>query len=104
MKDWDPTGKQGPKIPLPDVVTVHTPKEDDGPVRDDDKKGKEGKEGMQVLLMLNLHVLKQALRCLRTEACCAVQIAPPGKAMGGFAEPPMPQPGAAPHLGGGNLA
>ena len=29
MKDWDPTGKQGPKIPLPDVVTVHTPKEEE---------------------------------------------------------------------------
>lgn len=46
MKDWDPTGKQGPKIPLPDVVTVHTPKEEDAPVRDD-KKGKD-KEGLQV--------------------------------------------------------
>lgn len=29
MKDWDPTGKQGPKTPLPDVVTVHTPKEEE---------------------------------------------------------------------------
>ena len=46
MKDWDPTGKQGPKTPLPDVVTVHTPKEEDAPVRDD-KKGKD-KEGLQV--------------------------------------------------------
>jgi hypothetical protein len=22
MKDWDPTGKRGPKVPLPDVVKV----------------------------------------------------------------------------------
>ncbi len=22
MKDWDPTGKRGPKMPLPDVVKV----------------------------------------------------------------------------------
>ena len=26
MKDWDPSGKQGPKMPLPDVVTIHQPK------------------------------------------------------------------------------
>eukprot|EP00192_Tetraselmis_astigmatica_P018332 CAMPEP_0117662276 /NCGR_PEP_ID=MMETSP0804-20121206/7970_1 /TAXON_ID=1074897 /ORGANISM="Tetraselmis astigmatica, Strain CCMP880" /LENGTH=233 /DNA_ID=CAMNT_0005469171 /DNA_START=98 /DNA_END=799 /DNA_ORIENTATION=- len=29
MKDWDPKGKLGPKTPLPDVVTVHQPKEDE---------------------------------------------------------------------------
>lgn len=27
MLDWDPTGKTGPKKPLPDTVTVHKPKE-----------------------------------------------------------------------------
>ena len=58
MKDWDPTGKQGPKTPLPDVVTVHAPKEEDAPIRDDDKKGKEGKEGLQV----------RAPLCFRAEA------------------------------------
>lgn len=26
MKDFDPTGKRGPKIPLPDVVKVLEPK------------------------------------------------------------------------------
>ena len=44
MKEWDPTGKQGPKVPLPDVVTVHTPKEEDAPIREDKKE----KEGLQV--------------------------------------------------------
>jgi hypothetical protein len=29
MKDWDPTGRQGPKTPLPDVVRVHEPKEEE---------------------------------------------------------------------------
>lgn len=29
MKDWDPTGRQGPKMPLPDVVKVHEPKEEE---------------------------------------------------------------------------
>ena len=29
MKDWDPTGKRGPKDPLPDVVKVHEPKEEE---------------------------------------------------------------------------
>jgi len=29
MKEWDPTGKVGPRTPLPDVVTVLAPKEDD---------------------------------------------------------------------------
>lgn len=26
MKEWDPTGKVGPRVPLPDVVTVLAPK------------------------------------------------------------------------------
>jgi len=29
MLDWDPTGKIGPKMPIPDVVKIHTPKDDD---------------------------------------------------------------------------
>ena len=29
MLDWDPHGKMGPKTPLPDLVTIHTPKEED---------------------------------------------------------------------------
>jgi hypothetical protein len=29
MKSWDPTGKEGPKTPLPDVVTVLQPKEEE---------------------------------------------------------------------------
>ncbi|KAL6005879.1 40S ribosomal protein S3-3 [Asimina triloba] len=29
MLDWDPKGKQGPMTPLPDLVTIHTPKEED---------------------------------------------------------------------------
>ncbi|GBF91296.1 40S ribosomal protein S3 [Raphidocelis subcapitata] len=29
MKDWDPTGRQGPKTPMPDVVKVHEPKEEE---------------------------------------------------------------------------
>merc|ERR1712063_182840 len=29
MKEWDPKGKVGPKTPLPDVVTVHQPKDDE---------------------------------------------------------------------------
>lgn len=28
MRDWDPTGKVGPKNPLPDVVTIMEPKEE----------------------------------------------------------------------------
>ncbi|KFK31604.1 hypothetical protein AALP_AA6G134700 [Arabis alpina] len=28
MLDWDPTGKQGPQTPLPDVVIIHAPKEE----------------------------------------------------------------------------
>ena len=43
MKDWDPTGKQGPRIPLPDVVTVHTPKEEESFAG----KGKD-KDGLQI--------------------------------------------------------
>lgn len=33
MLDWDPKGKQGPKTPLPDIVTIHTPKEEEEYVR-----------------------------------------------------------------------
>lgn len=29
MLDWDPKGKQGPTTPLPDLVTIHPPKEED---------------------------------------------------------------------------
>ena len=29
MLDWDPRGKQGPTTPLPDLVTIHSPKEDE---------------------------------------------------------------------------
>ncbi len=29
MKEWDPSGKSGPRAPMPDVVTVHQPKEED---------------------------------------------------------------------------
>ena len=29
MLDWDPTGRQGPKTPFPDIVTIQKPKEDD---------------------------------------------------------------------------
>lgn len=29
MLDWDPKGKQGPMTPLPDLVTIHQPKEDE---------------------------------------------------------------------------
>ena len=32
MKKWDPTGREGPKTPLPDVVTVLAPKEDESGV------------------------------------------------------------------------
>jgi len=48
MKEWDPSGKQGPKIPLPDIVKIHEPKNDEEYGYDDDKekagKGKD-KEG-----------------------------------------------------------
>ena len=29
MLDWDPKGINGPKTPLPDVVIIHAPKEED---------------------------------------------------------------------------
>ncbi len=29
MKSWDPTGREGPRTPLPDVVKVHEPKEEE---------------------------------------------------------------------------
>lgn len=29
MLDWDPKGKLGPITPLPDLVTIHAPKEED---------------------------------------------------------------------------
>lgn len=29
MKDWDPTGRQGPKMPMPDIIKVHEPKEEE---------------------------------------------------------------------------
>eukprot|EP00879_Flechtneria_rotunda_P032133 GHRR01035290.1.p1 GENE.GHRR01035290.1~~GHRR01035290.1.p1 ORF type:complete len:189 (-),score=69.09 GHRR01035290.1:205-771(-) len=29
MKDWDPSGRQGPRMPLPDVVKVQEPKEEE---------------------------------------------------------------------------
>nr|GLL37963.1 40S ribosomal protein S3-2-like [Ipomoea trifida] len=29
MLDWDPKGKQGPVTPLPDLVTIHSPKEEE---------------------------------------------------------------------------
>jgi len=48
MKEWDPSGKQGPKQPLPDIVKIHEPKNDEEYGYDDDKekfgKGKD-KEG-----------------------------------------------------------
>ncbi|KAJ0961442.1 hypothetical protein J5N97_000191 [Dioscorea zingiberensis] len=29
MLDWDPKGKQGPTTPLPDLVTIHAPKDEE---------------------------------------------------------------------------
>lgn len=29
MLAWDPKGKQGPMTPLPDLVSIHPPKEDE---------------------------------------------------------------------------
>ncbi|WOK94950.1 40S ribosomal protein S3-3-like [Canna indica] len=29
MLDWDPKGKQGPMTPLPDLVTIHAPKDEE---------------------------------------------------------------------------
>jgi len=31
MLEWDPTGKAGPKKPLPDMVTILEPKETEEP-------------------------------------------------------------------------
>ncbi|KAK4372835.1 hypothetical protein RND71_008219 [Anisodus tanguticus] len=33
MLDWDPKGKQGPTTPLPDLVTIHPPKEEEDYIR-----------------------------------------------------------------------
>lgn len=33
MLDWDPKGKQGPTTPLPDLVTIHPPKEEEEYIR-----------------------------------------------------------------------
>ncbi|OIW03468.1 hypothetical protein TanjilG_14693 [Lupinus angustifolius] len=33
MLDYDPKGKQGPKTPLPDIVTIYTPKEEEEYIR-----------------------------------------------------------------------
>lgn len=41
MREWDPTGKVGPKTPLPDVVTVLSPKEEESYGGEKDKEGKE---------------------------------------------------------------
>lgn len=43
MKAWDPAGKEGPKTPLPDVVVVHNPKEEEV-YTDKPVIGKEGVE------------------------------------------------------------
>ena len=40
MKEWDPSGKQGPKIPLPDIVKIHEPKENEEYGSFDDEKEK----------------------------------------------------------------
>ena len=29
MLDWDPSGKLGPTYPLPDIITVHKPKDEE---------------------------------------------------------------------------
>jgi small subunit ribosomal protein S3e len=29
MLDWDPKGKVGPTTPMPDLVSIHTPKEEE---------------------------------------------------------------------------
>lgn len=29
MLDWDPKGKLGPMTPLPDIVVIHPPKEEE---------------------------------------------------------------------------
>merc|ERR1712025_559073 len=33
MLDWDPSGKMGPKYPLPDIVKVHKPKDEEETVK-----------------------------------------------------------------------
>ena len=33
MLDWDPKGKQGPKTPIPDIVTIHPPKDEEEYIR-----------------------------------------------------------------------
>ena len=38
MKEWDPSGKQGPKTPLPDIVKVHEPKESEEYGFEDEKE------------------------------------------------------------------
>jgi ribosomal protein uS3 len=43
MKEWDPTGRNGPRTPLPDVVKVHEPKEEE--IYSD--KPYVGKEGLE---------------------------------------------------------
>ena len=43
MKEWDPSGKQGPKIPLPDIVKIHEPKDNEESGGFDDDKEKFGK-------------------------------------------------------------
>lgn len=43
MKSFDPSGKEGPKTPLPDVVVVHNPKEEEV-YHDKPVVGKEGVE------------------------------------------------------------
>ena len=38
MKEWDPSGKSGPKVPLPDIVKIHEPKENEEYGYDDVKE------------------------------------------------------------------
>ena len=38
MKEWDPSGKLGPKVPLPDIVKIHEPKENEEYGFDDTKE------------------------------------------------------------------
>jgi len=47
MKTWDPTGRDGPKTPLPDVVVVHTPKEDAEEFRPEVDGKSAGKPGLE---------------------------------------------------------
>ncbi|MBA0604111.1 hypothetical protein Gotri_020068 [Gossypium trilobum] len=48
MLDWDPKGKQGPMTPLPDLVTIHPPK--------DEEESKEKKEYEAVVPPTNIEV------------------------------------------------